>query len=148
LGRLWVVLAFAAAITSYISVMCFLIALTGVARLRAEGRFGWMRTSACAGATTTILLGTAATFGVLASAHVTSYWAPGYGLFSMNLDAPVNPLLRGSLLPVLPLAFEQQYEGYNYLGVGLMALLVLGVGRHPQALRRLTERRFLPLVAL
>jgi hypothetical protein len=148
LGRLWVVLAFAAAITSYISVMVFLIALTGVARLRVEHRCGWPRTLACAAITLAILFATAATFGVLASAHATTYWAPGYGRFSMNLDAPLNPLLPGSLLPVLPLAFEQQYEGYNYLGAGLVALLAFGVVRRPQALASLVERRLLPLVAL
>ncbi|HEX4568125.1 MAG TPA: DUF6311 domain-containing protein, partial [Vicinamibacterales bacterium] len=148
LARLWIVLTFAAAITSYISVMCCLIALAGVARLAVEGRCGWPRTIVFAAVTAAILLGTAAIFGVLASVHPSSYWAPGYGRFSMNLDAPLNPLLPGSLLPVLPLAFEQQYEGYNYLGLGLIALLALGIARRPQSIRQFARRRWIPLVAL
>jgi hypothetical protein len=148
LARIWIVLAFAAALTSYISVMCFLIALAAVARLRLERRCGWASSGALAAVTGGILLGTATTFGVLASVHAKSYWAPGYGRFSMNLDAPLNPLLPGSLLPVLPLAYTQQYEGYNYLGVGVIGLLVLSLLRRPRSIARLAERRWIPLVAL
>lgn len=62
--------------------------------------------------------------------------ASGYGLYSMNLNALFNPtsfdwyaqdlsLNWSTLLPVRP-QFYRQYEGFNYLGAGvLLALLAL-----------------------
>lgn len=46
----------------------------------------------------------------------------------MNLTAPFNPAVEGysALLPALPVG-PGQYEGFQYFGVGLLALLALGV---------------------
>ena len=51
----------------------------------------------------------------------------GYGEFSMNANALWNPSSRGGytwsrLLPVLPQQ-ASQYDGFNYLGLGVLALL-------------------------
>lgn len=51
----------------------------------------------------------------------------GYGEFSMNANALWNPSSRGDytwsrLLPVLPQQ-TSQYDGFNYLGLGVLALL-------------------------
>lgn len=51
----------------------------------------------------------------------------GYGEFSMNANALWNPSSRGGytwsrLLPVLPQQ-TSQYDGFNYLGLGVLALL-------------------------
>lgn len=66
-------------------------------------------------------------------------WSPGdsrdgFGFFSMNLNAPINP--RGSFgyqwsrfLPALSRT-EGQYEGFNYLGLGLILLLAAAVFCH------------------
>jgi len=49
--------------------------------------------------------------------------AQGYRYLSMNLLAPINPDENHSpILPPLP-RFAGQYEGYNYLGAGILALL-------------------------
>ena len=59
----------------------------------------------------------------------------GYGHFSMNLNAVINPLSLGAyewskFLPQLP-QIHGNYDGFNYLGVGVLLLflvtLVLGV---------------------
>lgn len=55
----------------------------------------------------------------------------GYGEFSMNLNALVNPYSRGQytwsrILPVLPQQ-AGQYDGFNYLGLGVLALLAAGL---------------------
>lgn len=55
----------------------------------------------------------------------------GYGEFSMNLNALFNPYSRGQytwsrLLPVLPQQ-TNQYDGFNYLGLGVLALLALAL---------------------
>ncbi|MFA6254770.1 MAG: DUF6311 domain-containing protein [Patescibacteria group bacterium] len=48
----------------------------------------------------------------------------GYGQFSMNLNALVNPLVFSRIIHSLPIT-EYQAEGFNYLGVGIIFLLVL-----------------------
>src|SRR5262249_50080728 len=98
--------------------------------------------------------------GTLVSAHPSAYWAPGYGLFSLNLNAPLNPFApafpcctahapAGSiLLPSLPLAQPGQYEGYGYLGLGITGLLAVFVAWRPSALMWVVERRLIALAAV
>lgn len=55
----------------------------------------------------------------------------GYGEFSMNLNALFNPYSRGQytwsrLLPTLPQQ-TNQYDGFNYLGLGVLVLLALSL---------------------
>jgi hypothetical protein len=70
----------------------------------------------------------------------------GVGFYSMNLLAPFGPMGTSAFLPDLPVATEGQYEGYNYLGVGV---ILLGIGaavtllRHPPS--REIVRRTAPL---
>ena len=76
------------------------------------------------------------------------YWAPGYGLFSLNLNAPVNPMEDGfGAATALPLFHPAQYEGYNYLGIGVITLLIIGVVPAATVLW-LRDRRLLPLIGL
>lgn len=53
----------------------------------------------------------------------------GFGFYSMNLNAPFNPTSRGGyswsrLLPVLPQTLGN-YDGFNYLGLGMLLLMAL-----------------------
>ena len=149
LGRQWIIVAIAAGITPYIAFMCLLVALAAVARLMIERRCGLHTIALLVAITMGIVLASGAVFGVLLSHDAATYLAGGYGLFSMNLNAPVNPMDLGSmLLPPLPLMHPWQYEGYNYLGLGMIALLVVGLVRRPQSILWLRERRLLPLVGL
>ncbi len=56
---------------------------------------------------------------------IISSGGPGFGLYSTNLLAPVWPQLSGLFGPRLPLldATGYQYEGFNYLGAGVLLLL-------------------------
>ena len=51
----------------------------------------------------------------------------GLGFFSFNLLAPFNPLIpiNTFILPPQQSAFQGQYEGFNYLGIGVLMLLSL-----------------------
>ena len=52
----------------------------------------------------------------------------GYRLFSFNLLAPINPMnYDGLLYGRLPTAGQLQYEGYAYLGLGMLILGVLAI---------------------
>ncbi len=50
--------------------------------------------------------------------------AVGFGQYSMNLLDPILPSVKALyFLPTLRLAFTFQYEGFNYLGLGILLLI-------------------------
>jgi len=52
--------------------------------------------------------------------------ASGYGDFSMNLNTLINPMGWSRLMPDLPI-IRYQAEGFNYLGLGIIVLLLLSI---------------------
>jgi hypothetical protein len=52
----------------------------------------------------------------------------GFGSYSSNLNTFFNPQNYSKLLPKLPFSNEGQYEGFGYLGVGFMILLLFVLG--------------------
>jgi len=53
--------------------------------------------------------------------------AGGFGYFSMNISAPFNPAPYNSFfLKAKPLGDIGQFEGFNYLGVGMLFLFFIG----------------------
>lgn len=78
-------------------------------------------------------VGATAGFGYLIGAlgTTTSLGGPGFGHYSMNLNAVVNPLSCSGIvwsrfLPVLPQILGN-YDGFNYWGLGVFALTALGL---------------------
>lgn len=53
--------------------------------------------------------------------------AGGWKSFSMNLNAPINPMGSRSLFLNGLSSMDGQYEGYNYLGFGLIILLAFAI---------------------
>jgi hypothetical protein len=149
LARIWIVLAISTGLTPYVGFMCLLVALAGVGRLLIERRCRWTQAALLSGATVVVAIASGALIGVLVSSDAAAYSASGYANLSMNLNAPVNPMRLGSiLLPILRVMPGQQYEGYDYLGLGVIGLLILNVVRRPDAMLSLRERRVMPLLAL
>jgi hypothetical protein len=55
--------------------------------------------------------------------------AGGLGYYSMNLLSPITPGGWSRVLPELPVAGDgQRYEGFQYLGLGVLALLIVAAG--------------------
>lgn len=48
-----------------------------------------------------------------------------YGLYGLNLNSFFNSSGFSSLFPEMPWARPQQYEGYAYLGVGIMVMFII-----------------------
>lgn len=76
-----------------------------------------------------------------------------YGLYSLNLNSLYNAQGFSSFLPIFSLAREQQYEGYAYLGLGMILLLLISAGFYFWEVlilkkNRLKNRAFLPLLLL
>jgi hypothetical protein len=77
------------------------------------------------------------------------YGGDGYRQYSMNLLAPIDPGVYGSLfLPSMPHFSAAQYEGYNYLGAGvLMVTVMLLPSLSRSRVWRLTAPEVVPLAA-
>ena len=129
----------AGSISPYITVMVLLI--VAAAYMRMVRPVGWNRmavgmTIAVGGAGAGLLL-----FGFLQPTQLFHYASEGgYGLYSMNLLAPIDPVYPGSLLPPAPKIGSGQIEGYNYFGLGLIVMAAAAVLRRPGILRRLVSR--------
>ncbi len=76
------------------------------------------------------------------------YGSGGYRDFSMNLLAPFDPRGWASVLFPRLHSAAGQYEGYNYLGAGVLvlaAIVILAAILHRGKLLRLDKRWFIPL---
>jgi hypothetical protein len=58
----------------------------------------------------------------------------------MNLVSPIDPGHQGALLLAPQQIGPGQYEGYNYLGLGMLMLAVISVARNPASLARFFRR--------
>jgi len=64
--------------------------------------------------------------GLFSLEEMPNYQMEGWGSFTLNLNALYNPMGKGYFLPELPYYYPQ-YEGYAYLGAGVLLLLMLGI---------------------
>ena len=66
--------------------------------------------------------------GLFSFSGASDLTSTGLDQYSMNLLGPVAPVGWSALVPELPLASEfQSFEGFQYLGAGVLALLLLAV---------------------
>jgi hypothetical protein len=146
---LWtILLAIAAATHPYLTVMVFGFACATCARWVLE-QPGRLRLALVA-----LLIFAADVLGV--------WWMGGYftvqagdlqsvGMeeFSMNLLGVVTPMGSSALLPDLPIARTGQYEGFNYLGLGVIVLVTVAGGLLLRCRpNRLVVRSLLPLASV
>lgn len=52
----------------------------------------------------------------------------GIGTFGSNLNTFINPLNHSALFSGLPLYYDFQYEGFGYLGAGMLLLFIGAIG--------------------
>ena len=147
IGLFAALLALAGAISPYIALMCSSIAAAAALKGVLEGR-SWRRELVGLGLIAVSCVVALSVFGFVLTADMQQYTKPGYGVFSMNLLAPVNPIQFSSLLKPLPMADHRQREGFNYLGLGVLALLIVGVAVAPWRLSSLRSARIFPLLLL
>jgi hypothetical protein len=84
--------------------------------------------------------------GLLSLSGADDLTSTGIDQYSMNLLGPIAPAGWSSLLPELPLASElQKFEGFQYLGAGILALTVLALALTIRA-RVFNWRAALPLL--
>ncbi len=73
--------------------------------------------------------------------------AGGFAKFSSNLNALFNSEGRTNVLPKLPYAFSEQYEGFGYLGAGIIFLLPAAIVFYfLEKNKKISRHKFLILV--
>ena len=74
----------------------------------------------------------------------------GYGLYSMNLLSPINPIGLGGVYTTFFKHFNAygrfQYEGYNYLGLGVLLLLIVSGLNIVTYFKKINKNKLIPLL--
>ena len=86
-------------------------------------------------------------FGFLASGASVHMEGRGYAYYSMNLLGPVNPVNAAWPMKALNVLPGQVFEGYNYLGLGIILLGIICLVRRPALLARLASGSLTPILA-
>ena len=138
----------AAGVNPYIAVMTLLIILATYTRPMLVSRGSIVTCLAGMGLSILCVAGSLALFGFLRSPDITQYAGAGYDFYSMNLLAPIDPAPGGSLLLKQQPIFPGQYEGLNYLGLGVLLLGLVSIARTPSCLRDLFLRTSVPAIGV
>lgn len=136
----------AASINPYIAVMVLLISCAtcvrpSMGREKCLGRVGL----GLGAALCSTLLGFVL-FGFIRTGDISQFIGGGYGFYSMNLLAPIDPQVHESLVLRQQPIFRGQYVGYNYLGLGLLLLGFAAIARTPSSFRVLFRRTAVPVL--
>ncbi|MEW5739878.1 MAG: DUF6311 domain-containing protein [Myxococcota bacterium] len=114
------------AMNAYLALMASGLMFAAVVRLAlVERRFSRREGAAWVAATPAVAVLSLWLFGFISGARsspVENLAIEGFGQFSADPFTFVNPFTWSRFLPALPVA-PRQYEGYAYLGLGILALL-------------------------
>jgi len=90
---------------------------------------------------------TAASLAIFGFLEIGNLAGDGYTKYSMNILSPIDPHEGALLLKHIPLIDSSQtFEGYNYLGIGVLLLLIIVLSRKPDVFRGLWSPSLKPLV--
>jgi Family of unknown function (DUF6311) len=135
----------AVGIHPYLALMVVVVVSAGVITAWWRHRLGWKTASGIFAALGLACLLFALALGLIRSGG--GYAASGYREYSMDLLAPVDPVWPSLFLrPHSSRSWVGIFEGYNYLGAGvlMLAVMLLPSLRHSR-LRRLTAPAVVPL---
>ena len=127
LGAYAILLFIASGINPYLLVMTLGVYCGTVFKLVSGRRLSWF---AVVGGTVplAVSMGGLVLFGYLEPWGEGVVPAGGYGLYSTNINSLINPRPLGSpILPSLPFASVYQNEGYGYLGLGAIVIILAGL---------------------
>jgi hypothetical protein len=140
----------AALIHAYLLYMVLAVAVADAARRRWVDR-------------TAMTLDTVRSTLIIVAALLATMWAAGYfripassfsggaayyGRYAANLNALWNPQWGSLFLPGLPVIAGAEYEGFNYLGFGVLAMLPVAAFAWWRARPHPAARRYVPLAAV
>ena len=126
----------------------YLLAMVLAVWIAALAQRLWLMAMSWRHAVLEVALGISASLFVLWSAGffmTPSLGAEGFGFYRMNLDSFLNPYSWSWVMPGLPTS-PGDYEGLVFPGLGVLALLVLGLVLGRARLRQTLAPRWLPIL--
>jgi hypothetical protein len=150
--RFWissaVLCAIAVGINPYLAFEVLVVLLAGVASLVWRKRISLPMSAAVVGVMLVVGFVVSYAIGLVISGGK-GYASGGYRDLSMNIMAPFDPRTFASLLmPRFQSASHGQYEGYNYLGLGvlvLLAVVIVAALLHKDKLQTPDKRWLMPM---
>lgn len=122
-----VLLAIAVGTNPYLAFEGLLVLIAGITSLLWQKRLKPLQAAGAVALLGAVGFAISYAFGLIINGG-RGYGSGGYRDLSMNLLAPFDPrTFRSLLFPRLGSATPGQYEGYNYLGAGVLVLLLLVV---------------------
>ena len=135
----------AVGVNPYLAFMVVVVLTAGVITAWWRHRLGWKTASGILAAIGIACLISALAFGLIRSGG--GYSGGGHREYAMNLLAPIDPgAIGGLFLRSMPLSSYRTWEGYNYLGAGILMLAVMllpSISRNQ--MRRFTAAEVVPL---
>ncbi|MGH6890387.1 MAG: DUF6311 domain-containing protein [Rhizomicrobium sp.] len=141
-------LAVSAGVTPYLAVMVLFIGLAALLRSCIESRaseqvrsFGqpWLSAVVFSGLMLAAMAASLLLFGLIVPGADPVFKGDGYTMFSLNLLSPFD---RHHFLP------GTGYEGYSYLGLGVLLLIGIGLARRPGMITKLWTAPIRPLLIM
>lgn len=139
----------AASNTPYLAALCLLVALAACGRLVIERRLGLIRAALAFAGLLALVAAVMAIFGIILAGDGQEYSGGSYSLYTMNVLSVIDPQTYGSIIfKPQSMATAGQYEGYNYLGAGVILLLLFGLLSYPAGVLALRKPALLPILGL
>jgi hypothetical protein len=135
-----------AGIHPYLATMVLALGLALLCKLRwVDRRLSTRQVAVWGGLFAAVTLGIFTAFGYIGSG--VSWGANGFGHYSADLLTLVNPAGTSQFLPAFPIA-HGQYEGFGYVGSGVLVLTVIGlviIWYSPDVIRCRSLKPWVPL---
>jgi len=140
-------LFYVSGVQPYLACMIFPFTLSFLWTCARERVVRWPWAAAAGGVMAAILVGTFLLFGFLGGSEPTGI--EGFGIYQADVLSLVNSAGRSRFLPPIPATPRQWFEGFGYLGLGVLGLLA-ALGGALAARRRLPAgwRRILPVTVV
>ena len=118
----------AAAVNPYLMFMVLAVLTAAVASLLWQRRMSWVGAAGTLLGLAVVSAAVIAAVGLPLASALGYSGGVGYGDFSMNLLSLVDPIgWKSVLFPRLPQFSTGQYEGYGYLGAGILLLVAVSM---------------------
>jgi len=117
----------AASIQPYLAVMTGALSLAFFSRCLLQRRLSWLGTSSSFFVLVAAVSFTLLIFGYFVDSDLASYAGHGYPSYSFNLLSPISSRGLSAFVPPIADYDVRQREGFNYLGLGIIILLILNL---------------------
>ena len=125
-NRAWLIIVLIAALVHpYLAVMVLGLAVAGLIKQKIQNKQTFIQVGCYITCFMCMTILMWYLIGFFQFPSIEDYAGHGLGKFSMNLHSLVNPMNTSSIFGSFPVVSHSQWEGYSYLGAGMLVMGVL-----------------------